>query len=52
LPLVLPLLVFVALSGVRLPMVSALIEALYAQGRLDRDDALASMGVKTLWTRS
>lgn len=52
LPLVLPLLVFVALSGVRLPMVSALIEALYAQARLDADDAPASVGVKTLWTRS
>jgi Glycosyl transferase family 2 len=52
LPLVLPLLVFVALSGVRLPMVSALVEALYAQARLDSDRAPASIAVKTLWTRS
>jgi len=52
LPLVLPLLVLVALSGLRLPMVSALVEALYAQARLDPDRARASMAVKTLWTRS
>ena len=52
LPLVLPLLVLVALSGVGLPMLSALVNALYAQARLDAESAPAAMAAKTLWTRS
>jgi len=51
LPLVLPLLTFAALSGVRLPTVGALVEALYAQTRLDPESATAAVAVKTLWTR-
>jgi len=52
LPLVLPLLVLAALSGTRLPPLSALIAALYAQERLDTEATPLRMAVKTLWTRS
>jgi hypothetical protein len=52
LPLVLPVLVFVALSGLRLPTLSALVTALYAQARLETEPATPALAVKTLWTRS
>jgi phosphohistidine phosphatase SixA len=42
------LLTFVALSGVHLPTVRALVDALYAQTRLDPEPATAAMAVKTL----
>src|SRR5262249_10699135 len=52
LPFVLPLLVLVALSGVGLPTLSALVNALYAQARLDPESAPTAIEAKTLWTRS
>jgi hypothetical protein len=51
LPLVLPGLVFVALSGMRLSTLSALVTALYAQARLEPESA-PTLAVNTVWTRS
>ena len=52
LPLVLPLLVLAALTGLRVPALTALIVALYAQQRLHAEPAPAAMAVGTAWTGS
>jgi hypothetical protein len=48
----LPLLVLAALTGLRLPTVSALVAALYSQQRLYAEPTTPALTVKTLWTGS